>query len=174
MKSLHIDTLSAPWMTAASWKEANRSIRNLVEEPFGRLSSARSLAWSVRIRLERSFNILNDACLETCPYCPDPCCLKASPWFDYRDLIYLHLNELAIPPGQPIADWKTTCRYYHPRGCILDRISRPWICTWYLCPVQTAKMRNRRNNQWSDLVRILGEIKTRRKAMENAFIRAIT
>ena len=172
MKSYHIDTLLPPWKTTASWEEANRTIGTMAARHSGRLKTAGSLASSVRVALEHSFSLIDETCLKTCPYCPDPCCLTSSPWYDYRDLIFLHLNDIAIPPGQPISDWKATCRYVCLRGCTLDRIMRPWICTWYLCSVQTALLRNRRTDQWIDLSRTISEIRTLRKEMEDEFIRA--
>ncbi len=165
--------LSPPWGTEDTWQEANRIIGALVERLFSKLKSAVSLASSVFLELEGSFGILDDICLETCPHCPDPCCLNASPWFDYRDLVFLHLNNMAIPPGQPISSWNATCRYYHPQGCTLDRIFRPWICTWYLCAVQTANLKARHVRQWHDLSRTIRNIKILRKEMEDAFIQAI-
>jgi hypothetical protein len=117
--------------------------------------------------------MLDDLCLETCPRCPDPCCLKASPWFDFRDLIFLHLHALAIPPGQTIKTMASTCRYSSKNGCTLDRISRPWICTWYLCPVQAANINVRRSHQKKGLLTAINEIKDTRKEMEDEFIKVI-
>jgi hypothetical protein len=123
--------------------------------------------------LESIFSLLDDLCLETCPRCPSPCCLHASPWFDFRDLIFLNLNTLAIPVSQSIETLNETCRYVSPRGCTLDRISRPWICTWYLCSVQTANLKSRRSHQREDLMLAINEIKVLRKEMEDAFIRVV-
>ena len=174
MRYSHIERLSPPWRTTASWDEANRIIRALVERQASRLGYAGSLASSVYLGLEIGFGFLDELCLETCPHCPDPCCLSASPWFDYRDLVFLHLNHMDIPPRQPVSTWKATCCYIRPRGCTLDRFNRPWICTWYMCAVQTANLRNRRIGQWKELSRIFSEMKARRKEMEDEFIRVIT
>jgi hypothetical protein len=166
--------IAPPWGTEPVWQEANRSIDDHIQRYAGKLSSALTFASWVRVRLESIFNILDDLCIETCPQCPDPCCLHASPWFDFRDLIFLQLNALAIPPGQPIDALNAYCRYFSPRGCTLDRISRPWICSWYLCSVQTANLNNRRSIQRKDLTIVLNEIKAFRKEMEETFIRVIT
>ena len=163
-----------PWGTKPAWQEANRSIDHLNQRYSGKLSSVAALAVSVRVGLESIFSLLDDLCLETCPRCPDPCCLSASPWFDFCDLLFLHLNSLAIPFSQTIETPKTVCRYYSPLGCTLARISRPWICTWYLCSVQTANLNNRRSHQRKYLTSALNEIKAFRKDMEEAFIRVTT
>ncbi len=174
MKSNLSLQLAPPWKTKPAWQEANRSIDGLIQRYADKLSPAVTLAALVRVRLESIFNILDDLCIETCPRCPDPCCIHASPWFDFRDLIFLHLNALAPPVSQPIEVMDATCRYFSPRGCTLTRISRPWICTWYLCSVQTANLNNRRSNQKKGLTYTINEIKVFRKEMEAAFVRVIT
>ena len=173
MRSSVPSKLAPPWGIKPVWQEANRSIDDLIQRNAGKLISVVTLASLVRVRLESIFIILDDLCIETCPRCPDPCCLHASPWFDFRDLIFLHLNSLAPPVSQPIEVLNATCRYFSPRGCTLERISRPWICTWYLCPVQTANLNNRRSHQRKDLTLVLNEIKRFRKEMEETFIRVI-
>ena len=160
-----------PWQTKPAWQEANRSIDGLIQQYADKLSPAVTLAALVRARLESIFNILDGLCIESCPRCPDPCCLHASPWFDYRDLLFLHLNAVATPVSQPIDVLNATCRYFSLRGCTLERISRPWICTWYLCPVQTGNLNSRRSHQRKDLASALNEIKAFRKALEETFIR---
>ena len=87
------------------------------------------------------FPLLDELCMATCTYCPDPCCFSAYAWFDFRDLLFAHLNGLAVPPAQLMTDRKMICRYLGVRGCTLERISRPWICTWYLCPAQLGALR---------------------------------
>jgi len=173
MRSDESSQLAPPWGTEPVWQEANRSIDDLIQRYAGKLSSAVALASLVRLRLGSIFNILDEICIETCPRCPDPCCLHASPWFDFRDLIFLHLNALAPPVSQPIEVMNATCRYFSPRGCTLTRISRPWICTWYLCSVQTANLNNRRSNQKKGIIFTINEIKAFRKEMEEAFVRVI-
>jgi hypothetical protein len=68
----------------------------------------------------------------------------------------------------------TICRYFSHRGCALPRVARPWICAWYLCPVQTAILRKRDYLQYDDFNRIIQEIKSLRKEMEDEFIRTVT
>ena len=150
-----------------------RQIDALIQRHSDKLSSVVTMASLARVRLESIFNILDGLCIETCPHCPDPCCLHASPWFDFRDLIFLHLNARAIPVSQPIEVLNATCRYFSPRGCTLARICRPWICTWYLCSVQTANLNNRRSNQKKSLTFAVNEIKAFRNEIENTFVRVI-
>ena len=166
-------TLSPPWGPAPAWQEANVSIDFHIKRYYLHLKPVIKYARDIQIRLESIFPRLDDICKMTCPRCPDACCLSASPWYDWRDLIFLHLSQISIPPTQTISDFKKTCCYLSHRGCTLPRIARPWICTWYLCPTQTGNLRQKRVEQWQSLSRVLGEIKALRKKLENDFIRVI-
>ena len=173
MRSGDSPQFAPPWGMDQVWQEANFSIAELVQRYSTNLGSTVKLANAIRGCLDSIFGMLDDLCLETCPRCPDPCCLKASPWFDFRDLIFLHLNSRSIPPGQPIKVMASICRYSSANGCRLDRISRPWICTWYLCPVQVANLNARRSLQKKALLTAINEIKAARKEMEKEFIKVI-
>jgi len=167
-------TLSPPWGTVSAWQDANLSIDFHMKRYYPRLKPAIKIARDTRINLESIFSFLDDVCLLTCPRCPDACCLSASPWYDLRDLIFLHLNHLSIPPTQTIPGSKETCCYISHKGCSLPRVTRPWICTWYLCPAQTANFKDRCLDRWQTLSRLLGDIKARRKKLETEFVRVIT
>jgi len=173
MRSTDPLQLAPPWGTKLAWHEANCSLYDLKKRYSVKLNSAVTLSISLRHRLESIFSLLDDLCLETCPRCPNPCCLHASPWFDFRDLIFLHLNTLAIPISQTIEALNETCLYVSPRGCTLARICRPWICTWYLCSVQMANLNIRRTHQVNNLTSAINEIKALRNEMEETFIRVI-
>lgn len=60
--------------------------------------------------------------------------MHAKPYYDFRDLVYLHLCSLEPPAQQPITAKDDNCRYLGSAGCVLSRELRPWICTWYICP----------------------------------------
>jgi hypothetical protein len=89
-------------------------------------------------------------------------------------LLFLHLNGHQIPPAQLLADFKETCSYLSPKGCILPRFSRPWVCTWYLCPTQKANFRQKPNSVQDKFSRAVQAIKTGRKEMESEFIRIVS
>ena len=162
--------LAPPWGSNPAWQEANRCIDIHVHRYNAKLKSSLTMAQDLRARLESIFPILEDLCTVTCSWCPEPCCLTASPWFDFRDLIFLHLNHLSIPLNQPIDAYEATCCYISPQGCKLPRIIRPWICIWYLCPVQKANLKKRGNCLLETFIRTIEEIKIARKQIEDEFI----
>ena len=162
------------WGTTDTWKTANRILEYLIRRHGPDMSRAIVLARDIQVRLESIFLLLDDLCVVTCPWCPDPCCLKAKVWMDFKDLLFLHLNGHEIPPAQILADLKETCRYWGPRGCMLPRIFRPWVCTWYLCPTQKAKLRQQPKSVQDKFIFTVQAIKSARKEMENEFIRIVS
>ena len=163
-----------PWGSSPTWKEANHSIDNHIHRYREELGAAKATAQKIRSLLASNFEFLNDLCMTTCRWCPESCCLTASPWYDLRDLLFLHLNFLKIPRSQPIHDYRDTCCYLNPRGCTLPRITRPWICTWYFCPTQTTKMKKNSRSQLNTIRRAICEIKRGRQQLEMEFIRVIS
>ena len=163
-----------PWATPGVWLAASRSLnfhRRIYRHQFGPVTS---LAKKLSQRLESIFSDLDELCIDSCPRCPEPCCLKASVWYDFKDLLFLHFIEQPIPPAQPKANLNMPCRYLGPRGCRLPRMTRPWICTWYLCPTQTAKLRNGHQAKRELLDHTIARIKSERILLENEFIRVVS
>ena len=162
------------WGTADTWKVANWNLEYLIRRHAPNMSRAMVLAREIQVRMESIFLLLDDLCSVTCPWCPDPCCLRATVWMDFKDLLFLHLNGHQIPPAQLRTALNETCRYWGPRGCMLPRIARPWVCTWYLCPTQKANLRQQPKSVQDKFIRTVQTIKTGRKEMESEFIRIIS
>ena len=163
-----------PWASPLAWQAAHQTVDDHLQRYRADLKPLESLACEIKSGLIAVFPILDELCAHSCPWCPEPCCLSASVWFDFKDLLFLHLNKLPISPAQPMADAKTPCRYSGPRGCRLPRIARPWICTWYLCPTQTAKLRNGHQGKGDLLNRAFARIKSGRNLLETGFIHMVS
>ena len=177
MSESQIDTQSEygiPWASPGSWLAANQAVVYHLQRYHADLKSLTILAREIKSFLNSSFPILDELCAHSCPWCPEPCCLSASVWFDFKDLLFLHFNQLSISPAQPKPDLKIPCRYLGPRGCRLSRIARPWICTWYLCPTQTAKLKNGEAHQRKSLEYAIAQIKSGRNLLESEFIRILS
>jgi hypothetical protein len=162
-----------PWSSPLGWMEINRAIRGGIHTRASAADRIRELAGAIHGRLESLWPLLEKLCLTTCIHCPSPCCLSASIWFDFRDLLYLHLNDLSPPDCQPISSLSQTCRFLSPRGCSLPRAVRPWICIWYLCPTQTRRLRNTPDNRYARVRQILQDLKAARRRLEDRFIHTI-
>lgn len=163
-----------PWGSTTAWKAAKWNLDYLIRLHRPELDRAVNFAREVQVRLESIFPLMDDLCAVTCPWCPDPCCLAAKVWVDFKDLLFLHLCCRQIPPAQLLPDLKKTCRYSSPRGCTLPRITRPWACTWYLCPTQMANLRQKTHTVQNMFSQAVQAIKTGRKEMEAEFIRVVS
>jgi len=160
-----------PWVSGSAWQEVNRILRYQVNLYESLLENAFTCARGISEIMEILFPRMEELCIATCPLCPDPCCLHATVWFDYKDLVFTHLAGFEPPPGQLISNKHESCRYLGHGGCLLARDSRPFVCTWYLCPTQRAFLqKNMKKNEKPFLVSIQ-DIKRLRKKMEEAFVR---
>lgn len=164
-----IGRLTPPWADPDAWKRVNGSLSAVRADLYPALSEARVPAGRLADLMGRATDPFHCLCQATCIHCVDPCCLKAKVWFDLWDLVFLHLTDRDLPPGQPIRHLRgETCRYLGPGGCRLHRLSRPWICTWYLCPTQTARLRGDAGP--GDLVGMIQEMKVVRREMAARFL----
>lgn len=162
-----------PWGSITAWQEANDCLDFLIRKNRSTLDRAFALAQKIQAGLVSIFSLLDELCVMTCPWCPDPCCLTARVWIDFRDMLFLHLAGHFIPGEQLFANFKETCRYMGSRGCKLPRISRPWVCTWYLCPTQKANLYRKDCKIQDKFSQTIEAIKVGRKEMEAEFVRIV-
>jgi hypothetical protein len=163
-----------PWHSIASWQEANQSLNFLMKKNLSELDRAMALAQKLQTRLASLFSIIDDLCKVTCPWCPDPCCLTAKVWIDFKDLLFLHLGGHPIPPEQLLPNFEKVCRFWSLKGCVLPRMTRPWVCTWYMCPSQTANLRRKSRHTQDKFSRLIKDVKDCRTEMEAEFIRVVS
>jgi hypothetical protein len=162
-----------PWDSPSAWRAVTTAFdHHLSLSHFRRLSKVRRKAGAVlrlMARLDRPMDTLSQV---TCPQCEDPCCRRATLWYDFVDLLVMASTCQPWPPGQPMAAGGAQCRYLGQAGCLLPRIQRPWICTWYLCPRQTAQLEATCPSQRVAITRMVAGVKQLRRALEDAFIDA--
>ena len=163
-----------PWASRQSWRAAHQSFAHHLRRYTANLKPLKMRAQTLESLFRGVFPILDELCAASCPWCPEPCCLKASVWFDFKDLLFMHVNQLLIPPCQSKTNLKNPCCYHGSSGCRLPRINRPWICTWYLCPTQTAILRKDHFAEHESLKRTFHQIKSKRNFLESEYIRIIS
>ena len=163
-----------PWASTADWQAANRSIAFHLRRYHLQGDKVTTLSQKLSDCLTSISPLLDELCANTCVWCPEPCCLAAKVWFDFQDLLYLHTGRQPIPLAQPLQNLKNTCRYLSKRGCTLPRLIRPWICTWYLCPVQKSNLKNRSLYQLKIINQHVQQIKKYRKELEAEYIRIVS
>ena len=161
-----------PWNTDTLWQEANFSLAQAVRKNHSEIAGSRRQAQRIKHQFELTFPIMDRLCLGTCPTCTTVCCNRAWVWADFKDLLFFHLADVPLPEHQLLSRQGDHCRYGGPDGCRLDRLQRPFVCSWYLCPAQTRILnKETAEKQW--LSSALHRIKRLRRQMETAFIRDI-
>jgi hypothetical protein len=164
---------SAPWNTRALWQEANTCLAVSIRQNQPVLAEAQRYAHRIKHLLESIFPFINRLCRRTCPVCTDICCQRAWVWADFKDLLFLHLADIPVPDQQLLELRGDHCRYGSPDGCRLNRIQRPFVCTWYLCPAQTRILR-KQPVEMQIIQASFRHIKGLRRQMEASFIRSVT
>jgi hypothetical protein len=158
------------WGTKFEWFEANQSIDYHVKCHKIDFTRTIELALQMQKQFESIFPVQDELCSLTCRHCPSPCCIVATVWIDFRDLLFLHFSGQAIPRLQLIKKQSDVCRYSSPRGCLLPRLSRPFICTLYLCPPQMTNLRRMSSEIRDNYYSGIKIIKKNRRELENFFV----
>jgi hypothetical protein len=164
-----------PWGDIRVWREANLALSELVGARRTDLAAAFAIARRMEAFLEFAVQVMEDLCPESCAACCDPCCRKAAAGFDFRDLVFLHLTGRAVPLAQTRPGGAPVCSYLGAAGCRLPRMSRPWVCRWYLCPRQKELLRlNHPESAQRRFELALLRAAKLRKALADEFVRAVS
>lgn len=163
---------SVPWHTPAQWLEANRCLALTIRHRRHALAAACRQALRIRQLLQAVFPPMDALCGLTCRACADNCCRRAWVWADFKDLLFFHLADIPPPPQQLLVRQGDRCRYGSENGCRLDRLRRPFICTWYVCPPQRRLLR-KQSAIGDGLPATLTEIQEERRRLEDRFINAL-
>ncbi len=164
-----------PWNTAEEWDQVLLSIKRidgLYRQELGRVYKT---ANQIRHRLEEISGAVEKLCFHTCGHCEDICCIRASIWFDFKDLLYIFFGLNKFPASQIIktasGNGKRACCHFSEKGCMLSRLERPFVCTWYFCPEQKEYLIRHHQKTKQTIDQSLKEIKDLRNKMEEEFIR---
>lgn len=163
-----------PWRSAGGWQTANRSIAFHLRRYRFQFDDVVKISKKLSDCLGFVSPLLDELCVNTCVRCPEPCCLSAKIWFDFQDLLFLNFSRQPIPLAQPLPSMRSTCRYLTHGGCSLPRSTRPWICTWYLCPVQKTNLKNRNPFDLEFINHCIEQIKAYRSEIESEYIRIVS
>lgn len=162
------------WADRREWDEVHFCLESLFEKYGEKLKQVKDYSSLSCEGLSELFPLFDQFAEQTCPSCKAICCEKARVAFDFRDLVFLHAADLEIPPHQLRRNDDEHCRYLGKFGCELERIRRPFICTWYYCAPMIElyqALPNRRQRHYS---RVMMDVQNNRKLMEEAFISVVT
>lgn len=158
------------WLEPRTWREVQAALDHHMRLYSVQNAPLRSLAGSIADNLRAVDRTMDDLCAESCAHCPDPCCLHADVHYDFRDLLFLHCRQEALPVHQPRRHQGQPCSFLERGGCHLPRPLRPFLCTWYLCPWQMKKIQNASSRDMAHVLQRLQSIQQQRKELEDEFI----
>jgi len=164
-----------PWSTTEEWGQVYLSIKRIDDLYEQKLVNVYKTADQIRQRFEEISGSIEKLCSDTCVYCEDICCIRANIWFDFKDLLYIFFGLNQFPASQIIknssGNRKRACCHFSGKGCMLSRLERPFICTWYFCPEQKEYLACHHQKTKQAIDQNLMEIKFLRNKMEEEFIR---
>jgi hypothetical protein len=97
------------------------------------LQKVRLLAERVKEGIEKINFFVQQATAGVCPECKDVCCISKHGYYNYEDLVYLHVLGLKPPAPDFGRDDSDPCQFLTAGGCSLERPLRPSGCNWYFC-----------------------------------------
>ena len=139
------------------------------------LDPVRKLSLAMQHSIENLSDKMDRLCTASCPECTDVCCERARIWYDFKDLVYHYFAFGCLPweqirkirePGQD-----PCCSLMTEAGCSLPRSGRPFVCTWYICPVQKAILQENPSFAGRHLPRQIDSLKETRDRLEDRFCR---
>ena len=156
----------APWIHQPDWKEmlefTGTTCEHLGDSRFEVMQYIDDIV-SIYNDLDES---LNHLCEATCPSCEEVCCIKATVWYDRRDMFVYHLITGLFPHEQVSRSAAGVCSHLGEKGCSLPRLERPFICTWYICAAQLAILRDKASGPDTKIQEQIQKIKENRKKIE--------
>jgi hypothetical protein len=159
-----------PWHLRQTWQAANASVAYLFEKNQNRLKQMTDIAGHIYDMLLQLDAFYEPLCSQTCHVCQKPCCLSADVWFDLKDILFFHAATQPIALESPRKLKNLPCSFLSSKGCVLPRTSRPWICTWYLCPAQKQWLKTKQPCQLKAIENLTRKIGIWRKKLEACFI----
>ncbi|MDC3237286.1 hypothetical protein OAT93_00985 [bacterium] len=163
-----------PWQTDEEWNQVLLSLQAIESKGKKRLTKLFGTAKKIQKNFEMMSESMEKLCSYTCINCEDICCLRATIWFDFKDLLYIYFATGRFPESQikkvPLKNKIRACNFFTKKGCILPRIERPFVCTWYLCPAQKKHLAYYDPKHLLYFERTLLDIKDLRNKIETEFI----
>ena len=156
-----------------TWRESNCALARLLARHRHVLKGAISTAEAIGRGIDELTPLMVALCRQTCRFCPEPCCITNTVWFDFQDLLFLHLTGAPIPDCQAVSAPKEACPFLGYYGCRQLPRLRPWMCIQYLCPAQRIILERQQRTVRIGLLDKIETIKRQRFLMETNITRCI-
>jgi hypothetical protein len=163
------------WQDSEIWLQVECSVRQICSRLGHQEVAIRAVVDDITAGYVAIDPALEKLCGKTCVCCSDICCLKATVWYDLRDLLFLYLSSGKLPTHQIHRHSDNSCCHLCPTGCVLARHERPFICSWYICSMQKSLLETQaKSGCENNLSRKISHIQAKRKILEDMCISAIT
>ena len=87
---------------------------------------------SVETAISEVAGLQREYASRVCSQCPDPCCKRVGYLYSDKDILFLRLSGKKSIRKRKNYEKKGCC-FLGPHGCLLDALSRPFICHRYIC-----------------------------------------
>lgn len=155
------------------WHASNCALARLLDRHRPALAAAMAAARVIGRGIDELTPLMVDLCRRTCRFCPEPCCITNTVWFDFKDLLFFHLLSIPIPACQAASDMKDACPFLGCHGCRLAFQRRPWMCIRYLCPAQRLILEHHERPHASALLGKIDAVDNERNRMEAVIVDCI-
>ncbi|MCP3889550.1 MAG: hypothetical protein GY702_11865 [Desulfobulbaceae bacterium] len=125
-----------PWIHGYDWLQVTSSIVRTVSIMGAEVQTLKGLALDISLEYQGIDSQMEELCKKSCISCTDICCVRATVWYDLKDLLVIYLSTGGLPGRQIYRDEAKACCHLTASGCRLPRSERPFICTWYICAEQ--------------------------------------
>jgi hypothetical protein len=155
------------------WQQSNCALKRLLNRHRPLLGRAAATAGTIRREIDELIHTMEALHRRTCRFCPEPCCITNTVWFDFRDLLAMHLLDELIPSRQAATESGEPCPFLDHHGCRLPWRMRPWMCLKYICPAQQTLMKKYGRPDPDALADRIGRIEDQRFQLETEVIARI-
>ena len=130
------------------------------------LAGVRNTALEVRDIIETISLCMEPLTAVVCQECISVCCINKHSSYDRSDLIFMTALGRDIPEDNTGIDDSAPCRFLGRNGCILERSTRPYRCTWFFCtPLLDYAMEKSGPSGYRKLIGMLQRITEKRTSM---------
>jgi hypothetical protein len=149
----------------------NQALTRLASNP--KIKGLEDLKFSAMVmtaEMNKLDKLMEGLCKRTCPDCLGVCCQARNIYYDFSDLLYIHLSQTPIPSRQTRRGPEEPCHYLTSMGCSIPRPQRPFICSWFICSDQEEIISRMLWGKETKLIQSLDKLLLMHRDLEKNFI----
>ncbi len=133
-------------------------LKKIFEEYQDDLSEVKISAQKYKTVMDKHDPFIQSYSAKTCPYCGTICCANRHGVPDFGDLIIFLALDLRVPHYNLVQDERAPCQFIGERGCKVERILRPYRCTWYYCDPMLVQIEIDKPSEYRRFIKEVGEL----------------